>query len=100
MGDNELQMNRLAKIRQSTRRAVVILPLGLLASKPAFAYIDPGTGSIILQGLLASIAVALGIVRAYWSRVKAIFSSARSREPDDHGIESVDGEDANLDRRI
>lgn len=46
-------------------------------TSPAYAYLDPGTGSIILQGLLAGIAVAAGFVRMYWQRFKALFS----REP-------------------
>jgi len=36
-----------------TRRAALAAILALLASQPAQAYIDPGTGSLILQGLVA-----------------------------------------------
>ena len=36
---------------------------------PAQAYLDPGTGSIILQGLLAAIAGAAVVLRLYWQRV-------------------------------
>ena len=43
-------------------------------TSPAYAYLDPGTGSIILQGLLAGIAVAAGFVRMYWQRFKSLFS--------------------------
>lgn len=43
----------------------------LACSRPAYAYLDPGTGSIILQSILASIAVALGAVRMYWQQCKA-----------------------------
>lgn len=50
----------------------------LLHSAPSHAYLDPGTGSIILQGLLAGIAVALGVARAYWQRIKAFFARADS----------------------
>lgn len=39
--------------------------------RPSHAYLDPGTGSIILQSLLASIAVALGAIRMYWQQCKA-----------------------------
>ena len=48
----------------------------LLASAPSYAYLDPGTGSIILQGLLAGIAVAIGVARGYWERFKAFFGRA------------------------
>jgi len=37
--------------------------------KPAFAYLDPGTGSAILQGVIAAIA-AVGIAgKLYWHRI-------------------------------
>lgn len=45
----------------------------LACSGPAHAYLDPGTGSIILQSILASIAVALGALRVYWQQFKTFF---------------------------
>ena len=41
-------------------------------TRPAYAYLDPGTGSIILQGLLGGIAGALVVGRLYWQKIKAI----------------------------
>jgi hypothetical protein len=49
----------------------------LACSRPCHAYLDPGTGSIILQSLLASIAVALGVLRVYWQRCKAFVLSLK-----------------------
>ena len=40
---------------------------------PAHAYLDPGTGSILLQGLLAVIAGAAVTLKLYWARVKDFF---------------------------
>lgn len=40
---------------------------------PAYAYLDPTTGSILLQGLLAGIAGVVVVLRLYWARVKAFF---------------------------
>jgi len=45
---------------------------------PAFAYLDPGTGSILLQGLIASVAGALVVGRLYWQRVKNFFAGLKS----------------------
>lgn len=39
----------------------------------AHAYLDPGTGSMLLQGLLGGIAGAAVIIRIYWARIKSIF---------------------------
>lgn len=49
------------------------------------AYLDPGTGSIILQGLIAAIAGAATVGTLYWHKVKAFFSSSskNDQETDD-----------------
>lgn len=52
--------------------------VGLLAmlslSAPAHAYLDPATGSIILQALLGAVAGATLFFRTSLYRVKAFFS--------------------------
>jgi len=53
-----------------------VLPLALALSVvpgEAAAYIDPGTGSLILQGLIAAFAAAAVVIRGYWYRIKAFF---------------------------
>lgn len=49
----------------------------------AYAYLDPGTGSIILQGLIAGIAVGLSTIKLWWHRLVSLFSSRKS-EADQH----------------
>ena len=39
----------------------------------AFAYLDPGTGSIILQAILGAIAAGLSYCAFYWNKVKNFF---------------------------
>ncbi len=41
--------------------------------RPAFAYLDPGTGSMMLQLLLGGVAGALVVGNLYWQRIKAFF---------------------------
>lgn len=43
-------------------------------SSPVYAYIDPGTGSIILQGVIASIVLALGTLKFWWYRFTSLFT--------------------------
>lgn len=50
---------------------VLILSLATL-SRPAYAYLDPGTGAIILQVLLGGFAGVLVVGRLYWQRIKAL----------------------------
>jgi hypothetical protein len=42
-------------------------------------YLDPGSGSFILQLLIAGLVGAGFLVKAYWAKIKAFFT--RSSEP-------------------
>jgi hypothetical protein len=46
------------------------------------AYIDPGSGSMLLQVLLGGIAGVAVAVRMYWRRVRAFFGSRSNNTPD------------------
>ena len=39
----------------------------------AYAYLDPGSGSMLLQLLLGGVTGVVVIVKLYWERVKSIF---------------------------
>lgn len=47
----------------------------MLLSESAWAYLDPGTGSLILQSVIAGVAGALVVGRLYWEKLKVYFSS-------------------------
>jgi len=47
----------------------VVLSILSLPSK-AYAYFDPGTGSMILQGLIAGLMGLLFTIKTYWTRIK------------------------------
>ena len=49
-------------------------------STPAWAYLDPGTGSVILQLLLGGVAGVLIVLKLYWQNFKSVF---RRKEPKD-----------------
>lgn len=81
--------------RDLSRILAVTLLLGLLsAPQPAYAYLDPGTGSIILQMLLGGVAGAVVIGRLYWHRLLAFFGKgveevepAPEQPPEQHPAE-------------
>ncbi len=57
----------------------------------AFAYIDPGVGSILLQSLVALVAAASVTVGYYWQRIKSFFRSSDSTsEPNKGQAENQD----------
>ena len=62
------------------------------AYSPAFAYLDPGTGSILLQALLGGVAGGLVIVKLYWSRVKEIFGRGSHETPASDGAAQADND--------
>ena len=43
----------------------------------AYAYLDPGTGSIILQALIAGVAGSLFVVKAYWYKLRNFLGIGR-----------------------
>lgn len=49
---------------------ILILALFILSTKEAHAYLDPGTGSYILQILIAGILGGLVAIRAFWSNIR------------------------------
>ena len=52
----------------------------------AHAYLDPGTGSMILQAVVGSIAAGLVVIKLYWQRLKNFFLHGSSRaEPPGEG---------------
>lgn len=74
------------------RGLMAITCLTVLYVSPAHAYLDPGTGSIILQGLLAGIAAAMAAVGLYWTRLKNFFSSLFSSKKLAHSEAKQDPE--------
>jgi hypothetical protein len=65
------------------KRLIAITVLLLFVSRSAHAYLDPGTGSMVVQGLLAAIAVASAAVAASWTRIVQFFRGRR--RPDGSG---------------
>lgn len=57
--------------------ALLVL-VALVTATPAHAYLDPGTGSIVLQAVIATVAAAAVGLKLYWGRLKSLFSRGRS----------------------
>ncbi len=61
-------------MRQKINSIVFLILFGLVFSTDSYAYIDPGSGSIILQAIIAAIAGAGTAITIYWKKVKLFFS--------------------------
>ena len=57
----------------------------------AYAYLDPGTGSIIIQSVIAAIAAAAMVIKVYWYRIKTFFSRASQEVTDETGENTTQG---------
>jgi len=68
-------------MRSVIHAVVLALSLSLLAS-PVFAYLDPGTGSIILQGIIAGVAAFGTVVSLNYHRLKAKLSKLFGKDDD------------------
>ena len=65
---------------------VFITVLLLLMFTDAVAYLDPGTGSMLLQVILGGIA-AIGVaIKLYWHRLRATFGMAKKADPEDESV--------------
>lgn len=58
----------------------------------AYAYLDPGTGSLIVQVLIASAVSALFAIKIFWKRLTAFFRKVFHKEtagPSEDGHEKA-----------
>ena len=62
--------------------SVVLLPL---TSESVHAYIDPGTGSLIIQILIASAVGAAFLIKIFWGKVKAFLNNLFSKTKNGDG---------------
>ncbi len=70
-------------IRQPKWVALPVLVCLLALERPVLAYLDPGSGSVLLQVLLGGFAAVGVMARLFWHRLAAVFR----RNDVDHGRE-------------
>ncbi len=51
-----------------------------ISEVPAFSYIDPGTGSIILQALVGLLAAIGTTITLYYQKIKNFFSKFKKKK--------------------
>lgn len=62
--------------------------LSLLAPQlRSLAYLDPGSGSFLIQLLMAGLLGAGILVKVYWKKIKGLFNRSASKTEDDSQIE-------------
>jgi hypothetical protein len=61
-------------MKKKINNSIFVIIFSLLFSTNSYAYIDPGSGSIILQAIIAAFAGAGTAITIYWKKVKLFFS--------------------------
>ena len=51
----------------------------LMQVRPICAYIDPGTGSLVLQIIIAGLCGGLFVVKIFWNQIKTFFKNLFSK---------------------
>lgn len=59
--------------------AVIAFILFIFSAKPASAYIDPGTGSIMLQIIIGSLLAAFFIIKSSWQSLTLLIKRVVGR---------------------
>ncbi len=51
------------------------------------AYLDPGSGSFLIQLLIAGLVGAGFLIKAYWKKIKGLFNKSDTKKEDDSDIQ-------------
>ena len=58
-----------------------ILAVLASSSAPAFAYLDPSTGSMIISAVIGVFATLVIAAKTYWYRLKRLLGGGRNKQP-------------------
>ena len=79
--------HEIAPVSQGNRvrhLSVVLLLLVVVFSRDVYAYLDPGTGSLIFQTLVAALAAVAYGFRSYWGKIRTLFGRNSSSSSGEH----------------
>ena len=81
--DSSMHRNGRPKVWKYAAKSALlcaVLALALDFSRPAFAYLDPGTGSMLVQLLVGGIAGVVVFVKFRWGSIRRRFKKASEPE--------------------
>lgn len=67
-------------MKLSTRYVIFSFFFFFTAMQPAYAYLDPGAASMVLQALIGGVAATVGFFSLYYNRIKQFFSNLRKQK--------------------
>lgn len=66
--------------------------LCLVSVSPAYAYLDAGTGSILLQVIIGVVAAGLAVLTGWRGRIRAVWLRCKSKVASKPNVQSETGE--------
>ena len=66
----------------SRMNVLVAAMAALVVPGAAWAYLDPASGSMILQAVIGGVAAAAVALRVYWGRIATLLGFRRGDEPE------------------
>jgi hypothetical protein len=69
--DPEMNLSQRIRVRRAAAPALALI--FVLLSEPAWAYLDPGTGSMIISAIVGLFATVGLAVKTYWYKLKGLF---------------------------
>ncbi len=76
-----LFMKLLPKMFQPTILFLLILLLMMITAEPAYAYLDPGSGSYLVQIIIAGLVGAGFFVKSFWVTIKNVIGKLTKKFP-------------------
>lgn len=73
----------MRKYTQAIKQHSALILLASLLSEPVYAYIDPGTGSMMLQIVIATVVAGLATARYWWYRLLSLFGINKKNNIED-----------------
>ncbi len=68
---------------QAALLALVVLGVDLCVPPPALAYLDPGTGSMVFQWIIAGLVGSAFALRILWRRITGMFRKEGNADESD-----------------
>lgn len=70
-------------IKKFFKFILILFFLNFVFISNTYAYLDPGSGSIILQAIVAAIAAGGVTIKIYWYKLRALFKKNKKKEEDE-----------------
>lgn len=74
-----LEKGSIMQKKLSMTAVIAVFSAMAFSVTPAYAYLDYGTGSMILQALIGGIVGGMIAIKVYWHKVKGFFSSLKNK---------------------